>query len=353
MKRILLLPGDGIGPEVMAEAVKVLDCLEGAHTCSEEPFGGAAVDSCGSPLPDATLAAARDADAILLGAVGGPRYDELENALRPETGLLCLRRELGLYANLRPAAPLPGQEGSSSLRREVLAGVDLLIVRELTGGLYFGEPRGIDDGPPRRAVNSMVYDENEIARIAAVAFEAAGKRSNRVCSVDKANVLEVSQLWRTVVREVARDYPDVELSHLYVDNAAMQLVARPAQFDVLVTGNLFGDILSDIAAQLTGSIGMLPSASLNGSGQGLYEPVHGSAPDLAGTGRANPIAMIRSVSLMLRHSLDRPGDADAVEDAVRRALEAGARTDDLGAAPGLSCSEMGDAICAQLARGMS
>ena len=355
MPRILSLAGDGIGPEIMAEADKALDVLarRGGLALEREAalVGGAAVDACGEPLPADTLERARAADAVLLGAVGAPRYDVPDRARRPETGLLALRRGLGLYANLRPAAPLPGLEGASSLRPEALAGLDLLIVRELTGGLYFGEPRGLEErGGRRRAFNTMVYDEDEIARIARVAFDAARARRRRVCSVDKANVLEVSELWRTVVTEVARDYPDVELEHLYVDNAAMQLVARPERFDVLLAGNLFGDILSDLSAQLTGSIGLLPSASLNERGQGLYEPVHGSAPDLAGTGAANPLAMILSAALMLRHSLRRPEAAAAVEGAVRDALGRGLRTADLepAGAPA-SAAEMGDAVAAALA----
>ena len=355
MPRILSLAGDGIGPEIMAEADKALDVLarRGGLALEREAalVGGAAVDACGEPLPADTLERARAADAVLLGAVGAPRYDVPDRARRPETGLLALRRGLGLYANLRPAAPLPGLEDASSLRPEALAGLDLLIVRELTGGLYFGEPRGLEErGGRRRAFNTMVYDEDEIARIARVAFDAARARRRRVCSVDKANVLEVSELWRTVVTEVARDYPDVELEHLYVDNAAMQLVARPERFDVLLAGNLFGDILSDLSAQLTGSIGLLPSASLNERGQGLYEPVHGSAPDLAGTGAANPLAMILSAALMLRHSLRRPEAAAAVEGAVRDALGRGLRTADLepAGAPA-SAAEMGDAVAAALA----
>ena len=354
MSAILLLPGDGIGPEIMAEAVKALDCLRAQGLkleWREGRIGGAALDAGEPPLPEETAERAERARAVLLGAVGAPQYDARARAERPESGLLALRKRLGLYANLRPAAPMPGQEATGSLRPEALAGVDLLIVRELTGGLYFGEPRGCRAGPPRRAVNTMAYDENEIARIAHVAFEAARGRTRRVCSVDKANVLEVSQLWREVVGEVAAGYPDVELRHMYVDNAAMQLIAKPAQFDVLVTGNLFGDILSDIAAQLVGSIGLLPSASLNAQGQGLYEPVHGSAPDLAGTGRANPLAMIRSAAMMLRHSLGQDDAADRLDAAVLRVLRDGVRTDDLAAGTGVSCAQMGDAVCAALAEG--
>ena len=350
MARILILPGDGIGPEITAEARKVLDSLVrhgGLELELDEALvGGAAVDAEGDPLPPDTLQAARDADAVLLAAVGAPRYDTPDRALRPETGLLRLRKGLGLYANLRPATLMPGMARASSLKPEKLEGLDLLIVRELTGGIYFGEPRvlGEHDGR-RRGVNTMVYDEDEVARIAHSAFQAARLRRKQVCSVDKANVLEVSELWRTVVGEVAQEYPDIELSHLYVDNAAMQLVAQPAQFDVMVTGNLFGDILSDIAAQLTGSIGLLPSASLNEKRQGLYEPVHGSAPDLAGTGQANPLAMILSVGMMLRHSLQRTDAADAVEGAVRDVLEQGMRTADLaGDGEAAGTAQMGDAV---------
>ena len=350
MPRILILPGDGIGPEIMAEARKILDCLT-RHgdlelEMDEALIGGAAVDAAGDPLPSATLQAARDADAVLLAAVGAPRYDTPDRALRPETGLLGLRKGLGLYANLRPAILMPGMAHASSLKPEKLEGLDLLIVRELTGGLYFGEPRALTEhAGRRRGINTMVYDEDEIARIAHSAFQAAQLRRRKVCSVDKANVLEVSELWRTVVGEVAQQYPEVELSHLYVDNAAMQLVAQPTQFDVMVTGNLFGDILSDIAAQLTGSIGLLPSASLNEKRQGLYEPVHGSAPDLAGTGQANPLAMILSTGMMLRYSLQRPDAADTVEGAVWDVLERGMRTADLaGDGETISTAQMGDAV---------
>ena len=350
MSRVLILPGDGIGPEITAEARKVLDCLVRGGSLEleldEALIGGAAVDAQGDPLPASTLQAARDADAVLLAAVGAPRYDTPDRALRPETGLLRLRKGLGLYANLRPATLMPGMAHASSLKSEKLEGLDLLIVRELTGGLYFGEPRGLDESDGRRrGVNTMVYDEDEISRIAHSAFQAARLRNRRVCSVDKANVLEVSELWRTVVVEVAQEYPDVELLHLYVDNAAMQLIAEPTQFDVMVTGNLFGDILSDIAAQLTGSIGLLPSASLNEKRQGLYEPVHGSAPELAGTGQANPLAMILSVGMMLRYSLQRADAADAVEGAVRDVLEQGLRTADLvDGGEAVGTVQMGDAV---------
>lgn len=350
MARVLILPGDGIGPEITAEARKVLDCLA-RHgglelELGEALVGGAAVDAEGDPLPSGTLQAAREADAVLLAAVGAPRYDTPDRALRPETGLLRLRKELGLYANLRPAALMPGMAHASSLKPEKLEGLDLLIVRELTGGIYFGEPRALTESDGRRrGINTMAYDEDEIARIAHSAFQAAQLRQRRVCSVDKANVLEVSELWRTVVSEIAQEYPDVELSHLYVDNAAMQLVVEPTQFDVMVTGNLFGDILSDIAAQLTGSIGLLPSASLNEKRQGLYEPVHGSAPDLAGTGQANPLAMILSVGMLLRHSLQQAHAAEAVEGAVRDVLEQGMRTADLaGDGEAVSTGQMGDAV---------
>ena len=359
MSRVLILPGDGIGPEITAEARKVLDCLArhgGLELELDEALvGGAAVDAEGDPLPPGTLQAARDADAVLLAAVGAPCYDTLERALRPETGLLNLRKALGLYANLRPATLMPGMAHSSSLKPEKIEGLDLLIVRELTGGLYFGEPRALTEhAGRRRALNTMIYDEDEIARIAHSAFQVAQLRRRKVCSVDKANVLEVSELWRTVVGEVACEYPEVELSHLYVDNAAMQLVAEPTQFDVVVTGNLFGDILSDIAAQLTGSIGLLPSASLNEKGQGLYEPVHGSAPGLAGTGRANPLAMVLSVGMMLRYSLQRPDAAHAVDGAVRDVLGQGLRTPDLtDGGEAISTTQMGNAVCDALGKRLS
>ena len=350
---VLILPGDGIGPEIMAEARKTLDCLarNGLELeLSEARVGGAAVDVDGEPLPATTLQAAHEADAVLLGAVGAPRYDTSERALRPETGLLGLRKGLGLYANLRPALLMPGMEDASSLKPEKIKGLDLLIVRELTGGLYFGEPRSLEKrNGQRRGINTMVYAEDEIARIAHSAFKAAQIRRKRLCSVDKANVLEVSELWRAVVEEIAPEYPDVELSHLYVDNAAMQLIAQPDQFDVMVTGNLFGDILSDVSAQLTGSIGLLPSASLNEKQQGLYEPVHGSAPDLAGAGKANPLAMILSVGMMLRYSLHNPDAADAVDGAVHDVLAQGLRTADLAnGAEAVGTARMGDAVCAAL-----
>ena len=354
--KLLLLPGDGIGPEVVGEAERVLAALRdgfGLDASWEHGLiGGAAIDAENDPLPAATLEAARAADATLLGAVGGPKWEAIERSIRPERGLLRIRAELGLYANLRPALLFGELAGSSSLRPELVADLDILIVRELTGGIYFGQPRGIrEENGERVGYNTEVYSESEIARIARSAFEAARRRDRRVCSVDKANVLESSELWREVVTTVAQDYPDCELSHMYVDNAAMQLVRAPKQFDVLVTGNLFGDILSDIAAMLTGSIGMLPSASINEARQGLYEPVHGSAPDIAGRDVANPLATILSLAMLLRHSLDRGDLADRVERAVARVLADGLRTGDL-AAPGAGATgtrAMGDAVLARLA----
>lgn len=352
---ILILPGDGIGPEIMEQAERVLEALRARHgfdaRWSHALIGGAAVDASGEPLPAATLEAARQADAVLLAAVGGPKYDGLPRERRPERGLLGIRKALGLFANLRPAILYPELASASSLKPELVENLDLLIVRELTGGIYFGQPRGIEirDGE-RVGVNTEVYSESEIERIARSAFEAARLRGKRLCSVDKENVLEASVLWREVVVRVSKDYPDVQLSHLLVDNAAMQLVRAPKQFDVIVTNNLFGDILSDIAAQLTGSIGMLPSASLNERGQGLYEPIHGSAPDLAGLGVANPLAMILSVAMMLRYSLKRGDLADRVESAVKGALAAGLRTRDI-ARPGekvVGTREMGEAVAGLL-----
>jgi 3-isopropylmalate dehydrogenase len=349
-RRIVLLPGDGIGPEVVAEAAQVLQAVARrsglALELEEHPAGGAAIDRCGEPLPQATLDAARAADAVLLGAVGSPRHEGLPREKRPEQALLGLRQGLGVYANLRPVRTHPSLEAASPLKADIVRGTDLLIVRELTGGLYFGTPRGVDgQGPTRRARNTMAYSAAEITRIAKVAFDAARGRRKKVTSVDKANILEVSQLWREVVVETAREYPEVQLEHLYVDNAAMQLVARPGDFDVILTENLFGDILSDEAAMLAGSIGMLPSASL-GEGPGLYEPVHGSAPDIAGRGIANPLAAILSAAMLLRHSLDRPAEADRIEAAVGRVLDQGARTADL-ARPGeqvLSTRAMGQRV---------
>jgi 3-isopropylmalate dehydrogenase len=351
MPLIALLPGDGIGPEVVAEALRVLGALGVDLTFEEAPVGGAAYAALGAPLPASTLDLARRADAILFGAVGDPRYDGLERALRPEQAVLGLRKQLGLFANLRPAKLFPGLEDASALKPEVAAAIDLVIVRELTGDVYFGaKGRGTTSEGLREGHDLMRYDEREVARIARVGFETARGRSGKLCSVDKANVLETSQLWRDVVIEVAADYPDVALTHMYVDNAAMQLVRNPGQFDTIVTGNLFGDILSDQASMCAGSIGMLPSASLaettGGRGKGLYEPIHGSAPDIAGQGVANPCATILSAAMMLRHSLGLAEPADRIEAAVSAALRSGARTRDLGGA--LSTREMGDAVVAAL-----
>ncbi|HMM44244.1 MAG TPA: 3-isopropylmalate dehydrogenase [Candidatus Macondimonas sp.] len=354
-KHILVLPGDGIGPEIVAEALKVLDALRRDHglavTWEEGLLGGCAVDATGEPYPAATRERARAADAVLLGAVGGPRYDALPRHQRPERGLLAIRKDLNLFANLRPAVVFPQLAGASSLKPEIVAGLDILIVRELTGDVYFGEPRGIETRNGERVgINTMIYSEAEIVRIAHVAFKAAQQRGGRLCSVDKMNVLESTQLWRDVVCEVAAEYPDVTLSHMLVDNAAMQLVRNPKQFDVVVTGNLFGDILSDEASMLTGSIGMLPSASLDASGKGLYEPIHGSAPDIAGRGVANPLATILSVAMMLRYSLGTPALADRVERAVARVLDQGLRTADIALAGEATVGTvaMGDAVVAAL-----
>ena len=363
-QKILLLPGDGIGPEITAEAVKLLTMLRDRHgfdaTWSSAPIGGAGYDTAGHPLPPATLEAAKAADAILLAAVGGPKYDSLPKELRPERGLLGIRAGLGLYSNLRPAILYPELADASSLKPDVVSGLDILIVRELTGGIYFGKREtGVETDykvgshvipSARVARDTEAYSDFEIARIARTAFEAARLRGKRLCSVDKNNVLESSQLWREVVIEVSKEYPDVSLSHLLVDNAAMQLVRAPKQFDVLVTSNMFGDILSDIAAELTGSIGMLPSASLNERGQGLYEPSHGSAPDIAGLGVANPLAMLLSVAMMLRYSLGRSDLADRIQAAVKTVLAAGLRTGDI-AKPGearIGTAAMGDAVVAAL-----
>ncbi|MEZ5550455.1 MAG: 3-isopropylmalate dehydrogenase [Pseudomonadales bacterium] len=334
LQKILVLPGDGIGPEVVSVAVRVLETVAARNGLGLELeqglVGGAAIDATGVPLPPETLARARSARAILLGAVGGEKWDKLPTLSRPERGLLGLRSGLELFANLRPAILFEPLASASSLRAELVAGLDILIVRELTGGIYFGEPRGIEIvNNERRGFNTYVYSEHEIDRIARVAFELARKRGGRLCSVDKANVLEVTQLWREVVEQVGADYPDVKLSHMYVDNAGMQLVRAPKQFDVIVTGNMFGDILSDVAAMLTGSLGMLPSASLAADGTGMYEPVHGSAPDIAGQDKANPLATILSVAMMCRYSLDAPAAADQIERAVGRVLEQGVRTADI------------------------
>lgn len=349
-KKVLVLPGDGIGPEIVAEAVKVLKYLQGEGLdieLTELLVGGAAYDAFGKPLPEETLVAAKEADAILLGAVGGPKWEPLPISVRPEKALLGLRSELGLFANLRPAVLYPQLAHASSLRPELVSDLDILIVRELTGGIYFGKPRGIEtvDGE-RRGVNTYVYTESEIRRIAHVAFQAAQKRNKRLCSVDKANVLEVTELWREVMTEVGRSYPDVSLTHMYVDNAAMQLIRQPKQFDVIVTGNMFGDILSDAAAMLTGSIGMLPSASLDQNNKGMYEPIHGSAPDIAGKNVANPLATILSVAMMLRYSLDAPTEAERIERAVRDVLTQGLRTPDIWTegTEKVSTSEMGEAV---------
>ena len=353
---ILLLPGDGIGPEVVQQARRVLEHVADKHGLSieltEGDLGGIAIDRQGAAYPDATRALARQADAILLGAVGGLKWDSLPPAERPERGLLAIRADLDLFANLRPAILFPQLASASSLKAELVAGLDILIVRELTGGIYFGEPRGIrerEDGE-REGFNTYIYRESEIERIAALAFELAAKRGGRLTSVDKANVLEVTMLWREVVDRVAKNHPDVALDHIYVDNAAMQLVRAPKQFDVLVTGNIFGDILSDTAAMLTGSIGMLPSASLNEQSRGLYEPVHGSAPDIAGQDKANPLATILSVAMMLRYSLDAPAAADDIEVAVSAVLDDGLRTGDIAEAGAsiVGTVEMGGAVIAAL-----
>lgn len=356
-KHILILEGDGIGPEIVREARKVMDVVNTKFdlglTFENELMGGCAIDVHGVPLADSTLEKARKADAILLGAVGGPKWDKLDRSIRPEKGLLKIRSQLGLYANLRPALLYPQLVDASSLKPEVVSGLDILIVRELAGGIYFGEPRGIRvlENGEREGYNTYKYSEGEIIRIGRTAFEMARKRNGKVCSVDKANVLEATMLWREVMDTLHKEYPDVELSHMYVDNAAMQLVRAPKQFDVLVTGNMFGDILSDAAAMLTGSIGMLPSASLDKDGRGMYEPCHGSAPDIAGQGIANPLATILSVSMMLRYSLGYPQVADAIEVAVGKVLDQGYRTADIytEGKTKVSTSQMGDAVVAALA----
>ncbi len=356
-KTIAILAGDGIGPEIMAEAVKVLNALKisfGLDVKLENGLiGGAAIDAAGSPFPPVTQALVKQADAVLLAAVGGPKWDTIERSIRPERGLLALRSELGLFANLRPAILYPELAEASTLKPEVVADLDILIVRELTGDIYFGQPRGIRVLPngEREGFNTMLYSESEIERIARVAFDSAMKRNKRVCSVEKANVLECSELWKEIVIQVAKDYPEVQLSHMYVDNAAMQLVRNPKQFDVIVTGNLFGDILSDLASQLTGSIGMLPSASLDVNNKGMYEPIHGSAPDIAGKNCANPLAMILSVAMLLRYSFGQAELADQVENAVRQVLKDGLRTPDIKNAANqtlVNTREMGDAVVAVL-----
>ncbi|MFB2922150.1 3-isopropylmalate dehydrogenase [Aerosakkonema funiforme] len=359
--RITLLPGDGIGPEIMAVAVDVLK-LVGQQLNLNFEFqtalvGGAAIDATGEPLPAATLETCRQSDAVLLAAIGGWKWDSLPSHQRPERGLLGLRSGLGLFANLRPAKILPQLIDASTLKREVVEGVDIMVVRELTGGIYFGQPKGIfaTETGEKRGVNTMAYTESEIDRIGRVAFETARKRGGKLCSVDKANVLEVSQLWRDRIIQLASEYQDIELTHLYVDNAAMQLVRAPKQFDTIVTGNLFGDILSDAAAMLTGSIGMLPSASLGANGPGVFEPVHGSAPDIAGQDKANPIAQVLSVAMMLRYALDKPEAADRIERAVLQVLDNGYRTGDImsNGMTLVGCRAMGDALLQALEKPQS
>ncbi|NEP31233.1 MULTISPECIES: 3-isopropylmalate dehydrogenase [Moorena] len=350
--RITLLPGDGIGPEIMAVAVDVLNLVGKRFDINfkftEALIGGVAIDATNEPLPTDTLELCRNSDAVLLAAIGGYKWDNLPRHQRPETGLLGLRAGLGLFANLRPATIFPQLIDASTLKRNVVEGVDIMVVRELTGGIYFGQPKGIfsQETGEKRGVNTMAYTEAEIDRIARVGFETAKKRGGKLCSVDKANVLDVSQLWRDRITTLAAEYPDVELSHLYVDNAAMQLVRAPKQFDTIVTGNMFGDILSDAAAMLTGSIGMLPSASLSESSPGVFEPVHGSAPDIAGQDKANPLAMVLSAAMMLRYGLNQPQAADSIEQAVVKVLDKGDRTGDI-ISEGmnlLGCRAMGDSL---------
>jgi len=355
-KKILILPGDGIGPEIVGEAVKVLEKLQADGldvTLEQGLVGGSAYDAKGHPLPEETLQQARSADAILLGAVGGPQYESLDRPLRPEQGLLGLRAELELFSNLRPAILYPQLADASTLKPEVVSGLDIMIVRELTGGIYFGKPRGVRelDGGEKEGFNTLVYRESEVERIGRSAFDIARKRGKKLCSVDKANVLEVSELWRETIVRIGAEYPDVELSHMYVDNAAMQLVRAPKQFDVMVTTNMFGDILSDAAAMLTGSIGMLPSASLDANAKGMYEPIHGSAPDIVGQGVANPLATILSVAMMLRYSFGNAEAADRIEAAVGQVLDQCLRTPDIAAEgqPTVGTVEMGDAVVAALA----
>jgi len=350
--KIAVLPGDGIGPEIVAQAVKVLNALDLDISMTEAPIGGAGYEAAGDPLPDATLKLAKEADAVLLGAVGDWKYDKLERHLRPERGLLRIRKELNLFANLRPALLYPELASASTLKPEVVSGLDIMIVRELTGDIYFGQPRGISklENGERERVNTMRYNESEIRRIGRVAFDIAMKRNKKVCSVDKANVLEATELWRQVMIELSVEYPEVELSHMYVDNAAMQLIRAPKQFDVMVTGNIFGDILSDEASMLTGSIGMLPSASLDENNKGMYEPSHGSAPDIAGKDIANPLATILSVAMMLRYTFNDEANAQRVENAVKKALAQGYRTADIWTEGSnkVGCNAMGDAVVAAL-----
>ncbi|SFV62032.1 3-isopropylmalate dehydrogenase [hydrothermal vent metagenome] len=345
--KIAVIKGDGIGPEIIDEAIKVLDAIsvqEGFVLKYEELLlGGVAIDETGVPLPDATIQGVKKCDAVLFGAIGGPKWDNLERHLRPESGLLGIRKAMGTFANLRPAMVYDELINASSLKPEVIKGVDIMVVRELTGGIYFGQPRELHAD---KAFNTMIYTREEVLRIAVVAFDIAMQRDKRICSVDKANVLEVSQFWREIVEEVSKDYPEVELTHMYVDNAAMQLIREPKQFDVILTGNIFGDILSDAASMLSGSIGLLPSAS-TGKGVGLYEPIHGSAPDIAGQGIANPLATISSASMMLRYALGEDAGADRIDNAIRKSLKQGYRTGDLGdfdAVEIVSCSEMGDIV---------
>jgi 3-isopropylmalate dehydrogenase len=355
-KKVLCIAGDYIGPEIMAEARKVMDVINEKMNLGlefdEALLGGNAYDATGKPMPDETLEKAKEADAVLFGALGGPKWDHLDRAFRPEKGLLQFRSGMDFFGNLRPAMLYPQLADASSLKPEVVSGLDILIVRELVGGIYFGEPRGIREleNGEREGYNTYKYNESEIRRIGKLAFEMAQKRGGRLCSVDKSNVLEATILWKEIITDMAKDYPDVELSHMYVDNAAMQLVRAPKQFDVMVTGNMFGDILSDAAAMLTGSIGMLPSASLNAKGQGMYEPCHGSAPDIAGQGKANPLAMILSAAMMLRYSLDSGEAAEVIETAVGKVLDQGLRTPDI-MSDGMklvTTEEMGDAVVAAL-----
>ncbi len=354
-KKILLLPGDGIGTEIVAQAEKILNYLKDENILNIEIshglIGGCAYDKYGKPLPDETVVLAKQADAILLGAIGGPKYDTLERSLRPERGLLAIREQLGLFANLRPATLFPQLASASSLKEDIVSGLDIMIVRELTGGIYFGKPRGIEDRNGEKVgFNTMVYSETEISRIMKVAFDIAKKRGGKLCSVEKANVLEVSELWREGAIKAHKNNPEVELSHMFVDNAAMQLVRAPKQFDVMVTGNLFGDILSDCAAMLTGSIGMLPSASFDANGKGLYEPVHGSAPDIAGTDKANPLATISSLIMLLRYSFDEQIIANKIDKAINIVLDNGFRTADIMDENSklLGCEAMGNAVLAEL-----
>lgn len=353
--KIAVLPGDGIGPEIMTQAIRVLDVLRGEGLkmeFEEAPLGGAGYDAYGSPYPEFTQKICRAADAVLLGAVGGPQYDTLDRPLRPERGLLGIRKDLGLFANLRPAVLFPELANASTLKPEVVAGLDIMIVRELTGDIYFGQPRGmrVNEQGEREALNTMIYTESEVRRIAHVAFGIAMKRNKKLCSVDKANVLETTEFWKEIVIDVAKEYPEVQLTHMYVDNAAMQLIRNPKQFDVIVTGNIFGDILSDEASMLTGSIGMLASASLNETKKGLYEPAHGSAPDIAGKNLANPLATILSAAMMMRYTFNDEASATRIEGAVKKVLAAGFRTGDIFE-PGMkrvSCSEMGDQVVAAM-----